>query len=82
QKRVLRSLVDQVSWGEKAIRGFMLESNLVQGCQKIPKDLSTLKYGVSVTDACIGWEETERIVLHACDLLRKARIEGGVIQPL
>jgi 3-deoxy-7-phosphoheptulonate synthase len=82
QKRVLRSLIDQVSWGEKAIRGFMLESNLEQGCQKIPEDLSTLKYGVSVTDACIGWDETERIVHHACDLLRKARREGGVIQPL
>ena len=82
QKRVLRSLIDQVSWGEKAIRGFMLESNLEQGCQKIPEDLSTLKYGVSVTDACIGWDETERIVHHACDLLRKARSEGGIIQPL
>ncbi len=82
QKRVLRSLIDQVSWGEKAIRGFMLESNLEQGCQKIPEDLSTLKYGVSVTDACIGWDETERIVHHACDLLRKARSEGGVVQPL
>ncbi|MGE4453953.1 MAG: 3-deoxy-7-phosphoheptulonate synthase [Sphaerochaeta sp.] len=82
QKRVLRSLIDQVSWGEKAIRGFMLESNLVQGCQKIPEDLSKLKYGVSVTDACIGWEETERIVVHACELLRKTRIHGGPVEPL
>ncbi len=82
QKRVLRSIIDQVSWGEKAIRGFMLESNLLPGCQKIPSDLSQLKYGVSVTDACIGWEETERILLHACEMLRKARLEGGDIQPL
>ncbi len=82
QKRVLRSLVDQVCWGERAIRGFMLESNLNPGSQKIPSDLSQLRYGVSVTDACIGWDETERIMLHACDLLRKSRLEGGLQQPL
>ena len=82
QKRVLRSIVDQVSWGETAIRGFMLESNLFGGSQKIPSDLSNLKYGVSVTDACIGWDETERILLHACELLRKARLEEGNALPL
>ena len=82
QKRVLRSIVDQVSWGEKAIRGFMLESNLFGGSQDIPDDLSTLKYGVSVTDACIGWDETERILIHACELLRKARLEEGNALPL
>jgi 3-deoxy-7-phosphoheptulonate synthase len=82
QKRVLRTVIDQVCWGEKSIRGFMLESNLAPGCQKIPSDLSQLKYGVSVTDACIGWEETERILVHACELLRKARLEGGFVQPL
>lgn len=82
QKRVLRSVVDQVYWGETAIKGFMIESNLLPGCQKIPSDLSQLKYGVSVTDACIGWDETERILLNACELLRKARLEGGSKEPL
>ena len=82
QKRVLRAVIDQVCYGEKAIKGFMLESNLAPGCQKIPSDLSQLKYGVSVTDACIGWDETERILVHACELLRKARKEGGFLQPL
>ena len=76
QKRVLRSIVDQVRWGEDRIRGFMLESNIKEGCQKIGEDLSALEYGVSVTDACIGWEETERIVLHAADIIRKAYTEG------
>ena len=37
----------------------MLESNINAGNQKIPADLSQLKYGVSVTDACIDWETTE-----------------------
>ena len=77
QKRVLRSVVDQKVWGNKSIRGFMLESNLNEGNQSIPCDLKDLKYGVSVTDACIGWEETERIMRHAAEILRKAKENGG-----
>lgn len=73
QKRVLRNVIDQYIWGEKAIKGFMLESNLFEGCQSIPEDLSALSYGVSITDACIGWEETERILMHAAELIRKGR---------
>jgi phospho-2-dehydro-3-deoxyheptonate aldolase len=82
QKRVLRSVLDQRIWGETALRGFMLESNLFEGNQKIPADISELKYGVSVTDACIGWEETERILLHGADLLREAQSNGGVVDIL
>lgn len=78
QKRVLRNVIDQYIWGDRYIRGFMLESNLFEGNQKIPSDLSSLKYGVSVTDACIGWEETERILLNGAKLLREARKRGGV----
>ena len=40
----------------------MLESNLFEGRQKITKDLSELKYGVSLTDACINWETTEELL--------------------
>ena len=82
QKRVLRSVIDQVRWGEKSIRGFMLESNIAEGSQKIPEDLSQLKYGVSVTDGCIGWEETERIVRNAAGLVREARKNGGKVEIL
>ena len=78
QKRVLRSVVDQVRWGERSIRGFMLESNLFEGSQKIGEDISELEYGVSVTDGCIGWDETEKIVLHAADLLRETKLHGGM----
>ena len=49
--------------------GMMLESNLHEGGQSIPADLSQLKYGVSVTDKCINWAETERIILAAHDRL-------------
>ena len=77
QKRVLRSIVDQKVWGNTSIKGFMLESNLFEGNQKIPSDLKDLKYGVSVTDPCIGWEETERIVEHAAAIIREGRKRGN-----
>lgn len=73
QKRVLRTVLDQVIWGDRYIRGFMLESNINEGNQKILGDRSTLKYGVSVTDACIGWDETERILIHGAEMLRSSK---------
>ncbi len=72
QRRVLRSIVDQVAHGQKALSGFMLESYLFEGRQEIPEDLSLLKYGVSVTDECIGWDETEKLILQAYKTLSKA----------
>jgi 3-deoxy-7-phosphoheptulonate synthase len=74
QQRVLHSLVDQVTRGQGAITGFMLESNLKEGCQEIPEETAELRYGVSVTDACIGWEETRRIVAEAHEKLSKVRV--------
>lgn len=69
QKRVLRNIIDQVVWGDDAIRGFMLESNLEEGNQPIGEHMA---YGVSITDACIGWDETERILSSAASILREA----------
>ena len=74
QKRVLRSVVDQAVWGDDSIRGFMLESNINEGNQPIGGDLA---YGVSITDACIGWEETERILTASANILRRAAEHGG-----
>jgi 3-deoxy-7-phosphoheptulonate synthase len=65
QSLVLKDCVTQIIQGNKSIKGFMLESNLNEGTQKIPADLSQLKYGVSVTDACMSWEDTEIAVLDA-----------------
>jgi 3-deoxy-7-phosphoheptulonate synthase len=50
----------------------MLESNLEAGNQPIPKNLSELKYGCSVTDACIDWPTTERLLRAARDVLKAA----------
>jgi 3-deoxy-7-phosphoheptulonate synthase len=59
QKLVLRSVVEQRVAGARAIIGVMLESNLVEGNQQLGADKRQLRYGVSITDECIGWEETE-----------------------
>lgn len=73
QPEVLENVIQQVVGGNKSISGVMIESNLEAGSQKIPADLSQLKYGVSITDACIDWATTERIILAAHDRLRKAK---------
>lgn len=69
QPLVLADCVMQVMHGTKSIKGFMLESNLEGGNQEIPKDLSQLRYGVSITDACLDWKTTERIILESADRL-------------
>jgi 3-deoxy-7-phosphoheptulonate synthase len=69
QKRVLRSVIDQVLRGDRSISGFMLESNLNAGNQELHSDASQLEYGVSITDACIGWDETEQIIMDAYEHL-------------
>lgn len=62
QSLVLKDVTHQVLEGNQSIIGVMLESNINFGNQKIPADLKDLKYGVSVTDACIDWAETERSI--------------------
>jgi 3-deoxy-7-phosphoheptulonate synthase len=69
QPIVFENVVQQIVDGNTSIVGMMLESHLQEGAQSIPGNLADLKYGVSVTDQCLGWEDTERIVLAAYDLL-------------
>ncbi len=70
QSLVLKDVTHQILEGNTSIIGLMLESNINFGNQSIPKDLSQLKYGVSVTDACIDWAETERSIREMADKLR------------
>jgi 3-deoxy-7-phosphoheptulonate synthase len=65
QEQVLRSLLESRRSGCRDVIGFMMESNLHGGRQEIPRDPSRLKYGVSITDACLGWEKTEQLLLYA-----------------
>jgi 3-deoxy-7-phosphoheptulonate synthase len=69
QPGVLESVVNQRAEGRREITGFMLESNLVQGRQRIPEDPGDLVYGCSITDACLGWEATEELLLWAHETL-------------
>ncbi len=73
QRRVLRSVIDQIIYGQSNISGIMLESNLFEGNQKYAGSFEELKYGVSITDSCIGWKETEEILLSAAEDLREYR---------
>lgn len=70
QERVLRSVIDQINFGETSIRGFMIESNIHSGSQKICTDIKCLRYGISVTDECISIEDTERMLLSAYENLK------------
>ena len=63
QPLVMDNVANQILEGNRSIIGLMVESHLGWGSQSIPKDLSQLKYGVSITDACIDWETTEKAVL-------------------
>jgi 3-deoxy-7-phosphoheptulonate synthase len=65
QEEVWNTILKQRSAGNRALIGMMIESNLCEGSQKSPKDLSQLHYGVSVTDACVSWETTERMLRQA-----------------
>lgn len=73
QAVVLNNCVDQILNGNRSIVGFMLESYLEWGNQSIPEDLSQLRYGVSITDACIDWASTEEI-LRATDAKLKDKL--------
>jgi 3-deoxy-7-phosphoheptulonate synthase len=62
QEDVWRSVIQQRVAGTRSLIGLMLESHLFEGNQLIPQNLSELRYGVSITDSCISWETTERLL--------------------
>ncbi len=60
QTLVMENVANQILEGNKSITGLMIESNLGWGNQSLGKDAEDLEYGVSITDACIDWETTEK----------------------
>ncbi|MGV0036023.1 MAG: 3-deoxy-7-phosphoheptulonate synthase [Candidatus Azotimanducaceae bacterium WSBS_2022_MAG_OTU7] len=62
QPRVISNVGNQIIEGNQSIVGLMVESNLEWGNQPIPDNLADLKYGVSVTDACVDWNTTETMI--------------------
>jgi 3-deoxy-7-phosphoheptulonate synthase len=71
QEDVWMNLIAQRAEGCEPLIGVMIESNLHEGAQPL-KDPKALQYGVSITDACLGWEVTERMLRHGADVLRRA----------
>jgi len=72
QPLVMTDVINQLVHGNKSLVGVMIESNIEAGNQKIPADLSELKYGCSVTDACIDWDTTVQM-LRAADAELRGR---------
>lgn len=75
QTTVLRSIVEQRISGRDPIRGFMIESNLIGGRQNLGASPTELVYGQSITDACLGWEDTESALRAAAKEIRES---GGL----
>ncbi len=74
QPKVSTNIAEQIASGNKAISGVMIESHLVEGNQNgegKAKDLLT--YGQSITDACIGWDDTETVLKELADAVEKRR---------
>jgi 3-deoxy-7-phosphoheptulonate synthase len=70
QPAVAHDIAAQIVAGNRSIIGLMLESNLAAGRQDIGPDPSLLRYGVSITDGCIGWTSTEQLIGELADALR------------
>jgi 3-deoxy-7-phosphoheptulonate synthase len=73
QAFVCRNVAEQITQGDRRIIGVMLESNLVAGTQKLVRR-EELVYGQSITDACIGWEETKGVLRDLANAVRSSRL--------
>lgn len=73
QIQVGADICQQLSNGNDDLMGVMIESNLVAGRQDIEPELGNLTYGQSITDACIGWEDTEKLLADLSQAVRARR---------
>jgi 3-deoxy-7-phosphoheptulonate synthase len=72
QEEVWNNVIAQRAEGNLGITGLMVESFLHEGNQPFPQPLDRLQRGVSITDACLGWETTERLLRHGHERLAGA----------
>ena len=73
QSIALRDVVSQRANGNHDIAGLMIESHLFPGKQTLKEDPSSLDYGVSITDACIGWDETQTLLTESFSTLGSSK---------
>ena len=62
QPLVAHDIAAQIAGGNRSIIGLMIESNIAAGNQALQPERSKLRYGVSITDACIDWSTTEQLL--------------------
>ncbi len=74
QPLVVKDIAEQINNGNNSIVGLMIESNLGHGNQSMKGGKESLKYGVSITDACIDWETTENCLLELASSIKDALI--------
>lgn len=74
QPLVARDIAEQLRAGESGIVGVMIESNINEGSQKVPPGGSQdLQEGVSITDACIGWDTTVEVLEDLAQAVKERR---------
>lgn len=69
QPAVFNDVLEQRLQGDRSLIGMMIESHLFEGCQPLG---ASLRYGVSVTDGCLGWSATEQLLREAAQKLRRS----------
>ncbi|MBQ6990153.1 MAG: 3-deoxy-7-phosphoheptulonate synthase, partial [Clostridia bacterium] len=68
QPRIIKDVLQSCKWNpdvKKLVKGFMVESYIEDGAQSVDGGI----YGKSITDPCLGWEKSERLVLEVADML-------------
>ncbi len=79
QPAVFNDVLAQRLAGDRSIVGVMIEGHLFDGCQALGK--GALKYGVSITDGCLGWASTETLLREAAQKLQAAGRKPGETYP-
>ena len=80
QPLVARDIAGQIAAGNRSVVGLMIESNISAGNQPLQPDLDKLKYGVSVTDACIDWETTETLLREIAETVKPVLADRNRIE--
>jgi len=73
QIKVWDDILAQKERGNRSIAGVMIESNICSGNQNFPVDPGSLKYGVSITDECVSWEQTEKMLRDGAGFMKQVR---------
>jgi len=77
QSQVFHAALELRFQGYHSLRGVMLESNINPGKQELCEDKSMMRYGLSITDSCIGWDETEKLIGYSAREFAKMKLGSG-----